>query len=103
VFGGFVGAIEDEFEREFYVGGSEWTAIVESYVGPEMEHVGERVGRGPGFGEVGVEIHLCVADEQAAEDEAVEALRLAVGGEARVEVDGIGFDQKGEVCWVESC
>jgi hypothetical protein len=48
-----------------------------------------------------VEIHLRVACEQAAEDETVEALGLAVGGEARVEIDGIGFNQEGKVGWIE--
>ena len=44
-----------------------------------------------------------VAGEEAAEDEAIEALRLAVGGEARVQVDGVGFDQEGEGGGVEFC
>jgi hypothetical protein len=48
-----------------------------------------------------VEIHLCVAGEETAEDEAVEALGLAVGGEAWVEIDGVGFDEEGEGVGIE--
>jgi hypothetical protein len=35
---------------------------------------------------------LRVTGEESAEDEAVEALGLAVGGEARIEIDGVGFE-----------
>jgi hypothetical protein len=42
-----------------------------------------------------MEIHLVVAFEQAAEEKSVEALGLGIGGEARVEVSGAGFDEKG--------
>src|SRR5260370_29409410 len=99
----FVGGIEDEVESGFNVGGGERAAIVESYVGLQVENVGERVGSVPGFGQVAVEIHLCVAGEEAAEDESVKALRLAVGGEAWVEIDGIGFDEEGEGGGGEFC
>jgi hypothetical protein len=57
----------------------------------KMESVGERIGRAPGVGEVAVEIHLVVAFEKAAEEEAVDFLGLRVGGEARIEVGGVGF------------
>ena len=69
---------------------------MEANAAAEMEDVSERVGRLPGFGEVAVEIHLIVALEEAAEEQAVNALRLGVGGEAGVEVGGAGFDEEGE-------
>jgi hypothetical protein len=51
-------------------------------------------GRFPGCGEIAVEIHLCVASEQTAEDQAIEALRLAVRGETGIEVDGLASMRK---------
>src|ERR1041384_1936090 len=100
---GFVGGIENEVESGFHVSGGERPAIVEFYVGLEVENVSERVGSLPGFGEVAVEIHLRVAGQKAGEDEAVEALRLAIGGKARFKVDVIGFDEEGERGGVEFC
>jgi hypothetical protein len=61
----------------------------------EMERVGERVGRAPGIGEVAAQIHLVVAFEKATEEEAVDSLGLRIGGKARIEIGGIGFDQEG--------
>ena len=61
-----------------------------------MENVGERVGSIPGFCQVAVQVHLRVAREQSVENQAVEALRLAVSGVTRVEIDGIGLDEEGE-------
>jgi len=42
-----------------------------------------------------MQIHLGVTCEQAGEDKGVETLGLAVGGEAGVEVAGVGFDKEG--------
>ncbi len=92
----FVGGIPNEFESGFHVGGRKRAAVVETDIAAEMENVSERIGRLPGFGEVAVEIHLVVALEEAAEEQAVHALGLGVGGEARVEVGGAGFNQEGE-------
>ena len=61
-----------------------------------MEDVSERVGSRPGFGKITVEIHLVVALQQAAEEESIDALGLRIGGEARVEIGGAGFDEKSE-------
>ena len=69
---------------------------METDIAAEMEDVSNGVGRVPGFGEVAVEIHLIVALEEAAEEQAVNALGLRIGGEARVEVGGAGFDEEGE-------
>ena len=66
--------VEDEVESGFYVRGSDRVAIVEFYVGLEVEDVGQRVRRLPGCGEVTVEIHLCVAGEQSTEYKAVDPL-----------------------------
>jgi hypothetical protein len=46
---------------------------------------------------------LGVALDQTVEEEAVDALGLRVGGVARVEVGGIGFDDEDEVICVVSC
>ncbi len=62
----------------------------------QMENIGARVGSRPGFRKVAAEVHLIVALEEAAEEQSVKALGLRVGGKARVEVRGIGFDEKGE-------
>ena len=43
-----------------------------------------------------VEIHLIVALQQAAEEESVDLLRLRIGGKARVEVGGAGFNEEGK-------
>src|SRR5215468_12234463 len=94
--GRFVRRVEDEVERGFDVGGGEWPAVVKFDVGLEMEGVSERVGGLPGLGKVAVEIHLGVAPEKAGKDECVEALGLAVAGEAGVQVGGVGFDEEGE-------
>jgi hypothetical protein len=94
--GGAIGGIHDEPEGGFHVGGGNQAAVVKVDVLAEMENVGERVGSVPGFGEVAVEIHLVVALEEAAEEQAVEVLGLRVGGETRIEVGGVGFEEKGE-------
>jgi len=43
-----------------------------------------------------VKIHLIVALQQAAEEESIDALGLRIGGKARVEIGGAGFDEEGE-------
>ena len=58
--------------------------VVKMDVGLEMEDISDRIGSLPGFGEIAVEMHLGVAGEESAEDEAVEALGLAVGSKAGV-------------------
>jgi len=70
--------------------------IVEADTAAKMEDVGKRIGSRPGFGEVAVKIHLIISLEQAAEEEPVDALGLGIGGEARIEVGGIRFDQEGQ-------
>ena len=50
-----------------------------------------------------MEVQLRIAGEKTAENQTIEALRLAVGGEARVEINGIGFDNEGEVGGVGVC
>ena len=50
---------------------------------------------------------MVVAFEKAAENKAVNALRLRIGGEARVEICGAGFDEEGEGrriigCWARA-
>jgi len=61
-----------------------------------VEDVGQGIGKFPGFGEVAVQVHLFVAFEEGGEEQAVEVLGLRVGGEAGVEVGGVGFDEEGE-------
>jgi hypothetical protein len=41
-----------------------------------------------------VEIHLVVSLEEAAEEECANAQGLAVGGEAGIEIGGLGFDKE---------
>ena len=43
-----------------------------------------------------MQVHLRITREQTAENQAVEALGKAVGGEAGVEIHRGGFDEKGE-------
>jgi len=94
--GRVIGGIEDVVEGGFYVLRGEGATIVEFDVAAEMENVGERIGKFPGFGEVAVKVHLLIALEEGGEEKAVEVLGLRVGGVARVEVGGIGFDEEGE-------
>ncbi|HUI73906.1 MAG TPA: hypothetical protein VLX32_03130 [Candidatus Acidoferrum sp.] len=42
-----------------------------------------------------MEIHSIIASDEAAEKKAVNALGLGIGGEAGIEVGGIGFDDEG--------
>lgn len=91
----FVVGVSDEVDRVFDVGGGERTAVVETDTLAKVEDVGEWIGSVPGFGEVAVEVHLIVAFEQAAEEKAIDALRLRVGGEAGVQVGRAGFDEEG--------
>jgi hypothetical protein len=67
---------------------------VEMDAGAQMKGVSEWIGRAPRVGEVTVEIHL-IAFKEAAEEQAVDLLGLRVCGEARVEIGGVGFDEKG--------
>ena len=69
---------------------------MEANAAAKMEDVSERVGSGPGFGKIAVEIHLIVALQQAAEEESIDALGLRIGGKARVEIGGAGFDEEGK-------
>jgi hypothetical protein len=69
---------------------------VEADAGAKVEDVGEGVRDRPGFGEVAVKVHLVVAANEAAEEEAIDALRIGVGGEAGIEVGGVGFEEEGE-------
>jgi hypothetical protein len=62
----------------------------------EMENVRGGVRSFPGVGKVTVEDHVFVAGDEAAEEEGVDTLGLRVGGEARVERGGGGFDEEGE-------
>ncbi len=43
-----------------------------------------------------MEIHLIVALQQATKKESIDALGLRIGGKARVEVGGAGFNEEGE-------
>ncbi len=43
-----------------------------------------------------MEIHLIVALEEAAEEQAVNALGLRIGGKAGVQVGGTGFGEESE-------
>src|ERR1700722_17319985 len=90
------GGVENGIERRFDVCGGEWTAIVEMDTCAKMESIGESIGRAPGIGEVAVEIHLIIAFEKAAEEQAVDLLGLRVGGEAGVEICRVGFDQESQ-------
>ena len=69
---------------------------MEADAAAKVEDVGERVRSIPGFGEVAVEIHLVVAFEEAAEEQAVNVLGLSVGSEAGVEIGGVGFNNECE-------
>ncbi len=69
---------------------------MEADAAAKVEDIGERVGRVPGFGEIAVKIHLVVALEEAAEEQAVDVRGLRVGGEAGIETGGIGFDEEGK-------
>src|ERR1700722_2190594 len=88
------GGFEDGVKGGFDVSGDKRAAIMEMDAWAQMENVGERVGRAPGFSQIAMEIHLIVALEKAAEQEPVQFLGLRVGGEARIEIGGAGFDQK---------
>ena len=101
-FGGTVGGVAHEVDGGFDVGGGDGAAIVEEDAFAEMEDVGERSGRVPGFGQVGVEIHFGIALDEAVEKKSRKALGLHVGPEAGVKVGGIGFDdenQGGGIRW----
>jgi hypothetical protein len=65
---------------------------VKAHAGTQVEDLGHGIGKLPGFSEVAVEVHLFVAFEGGGKEQAVNALGLAVGGIAGVEVGGIGFD-----------
>jgi hypothetical protein len=44
-----------------------------------------------------VEFHLIVADDQAVEEESIDALGGAVGGVAWIEVGRVGFNEEDDV------
>lgn len=92
--GGFDCACADGVESEFYVGGSEHLAVREMNAVAQMEDVGLRVGHFPLFGEVGREVEMIVALEQAIEEEEVEMGGEGVGADAGVEVSGHGFEEE---------
>ena len=57
-----------------------------------MEDVGQRVGKLPALGQAGLQLEVLVAGEQAVEEQLVDAFRLRVGPDARVEVGGAALD-----------
>ena len=59
-----------------------------------MKHIGQRIGRFPTLGQVGNDVHLRVVRHEAVEDQAVDALRLRVGADPRIEIDRHRLDQK---------
>jgi hypothetical protein len=89
------GGVEDGVESGFDVGGPKGAAVMEMGAWAKMESVRERVGRGPRVGNVAVEIHLIIAFQKTAEEQTIDFLGLRVGGETRVEIGGVGFDEKG--------
>jgi hypothetical protein len=43
-----------------------------------------------------VEVHLLVAFEEAGEEQSIDVLGLRVGGVTRIQIRGIGFEEKGD-------
>ena len=99
-FGRVIGGIENVVEGRFYICGGERAAVMKANSGAQMEDVGQRIGKVPGFGEVAVQVHLFIALEEGGEEQAVDVLGLRVGGVAGVEVGGVGFDEEGEGVWI---
>ena len=88
--------IENEFERGLDVRGSERAAVMKTDIGPEVKDVGQSVGSVPCASKIREDVHLIVASDKRGKDQRIEVLRLAIGGEARVEIGRVGFDQENE-------
>lgn len=93
--------IEHEIERGFDVGRSEGAPVMKMNVSTEMEDVDERIWSVPRLGQVAVKVHVVVVVDEAAEEQAVNALGLRIGGEARIEIYGIGFDEESDGVGIE--
>ena len=89
-----LGVRENRIESKFHIGRRERAAIVKVDTAAQVKNVGERVGCFPGFSEVAANIHLGIAFDQAAEEQAMQALGLDVGADAGIETGRHGFDKK---------
>ena len=58
----------------------------------QMKNIGERIGNFPALGEPGRDIEIIAAREQIIEDQIVDALRLRIDSDSRVEIRGARFD-----------
>src|SRR5438105_8573250 len=59
----------------------------------KVKNVSERIGVLPFFGKCRQKVEVIVAPEQCIEDQLVNALRLSIGSDPRVQVRGAVFDQ----------
>src|SRR5580704_774204 len=75
------GGVEHGVESGFDVSGGKRAAVMKMGARAKMERVGEGIGRGPRVSQVAVEIHLIIAFQKAAEEQAVDLLGLRVCGE----------------------
>ena len=84
----------DGIESELDVGGSEQLAIREMHAVAKMKNVSLCVGHAPGFGEVGSQVEVVVALQEAVEEKIVNVFGERVGANARIEIRRHGFEKE---------
>ncbi len=62
----------------------------------QMKNVSQRIGNLPAIGESGCNIQIVSAGKQIVEDQVVDALRLRIEADARIQICGAGFDDHDE-------
>jgi hypothetical protein len=75
-----VSGVQDVIEGSLDINGGEQPTVVETNTVAKVKDIGERVGELPRLSQVAVKVHLIIALKKAAEEKAIDALGLCVGG-----------------------
>ena len=79
-------ALEQGIERPLHIARGERAAIVKRHAAMEVEDVGQRIGNLPALGQPGLHVEMLIASEQRVEEKLVNALRLRVDPNSRIEI-----------------
>ncbi len=82
----------ERIEGPLHVARGERLAIVKAHAVVQMKDVGQRIGNFPALRQPGLQVEVIVAADQGIEEQLVDALRLRVDADARIEVDGTALD-----------
>ena len=85
-------SLQQGVEGPLHVASGQGAAVVKLHAMVQVEDIGQRIGNVPALGQAGGDIEVVAAGQQVVEDEVVDALRLRVQTDARIEVGGAALD-----------